>query len=125
MSRAKKVLLVEDDKVLSEMYITRFNEESFEVQLTGSGEEAKNLLQNNEYDLVLLDIMLPGISGLDVLAWVRENEKLKNLPVFLLSALSTDEDKMRGKELGATGYLAKSETTPEQIVDSIKGALKE
>jgi len=122
MSR-KTVLLVEDDEVLGEMYRARFEQESFALVFVQDAEAAQVKLKAGGVDLMLLDIMLPGMSGLDLLHWVREQDKLKELPVFLLSALSTDEDKMRGKELGATGYLAKSENTPEQIVEVVKQTL--
>lgn len=120
MAENQTILLVEDDAVLSEMYLERFKGEKWAAVCVHTGEEAKQVLEKEPVGLVLLDIMLPGISGLDVLAWIRATESIKELPVFLLSALNTEEDKTRGRELGATGYLAKSETTPEQVVATVK-----
>ena len=120
MPNQKTVLLVEDDAVLKEMYLARFASEGFKTIEVGSGEEAKEKIEADKIDLVLLDIMLPGqLSGLDVLSWLRGREETKDLPVLLLSALATDEDKMRGHEMGANGYLSKSELTPEQVVEKI------
>ncbi len=123
MNQAPSILLVEDDLILQEMYRIRLEQAGFRVTELVSGEEALRAIANNKFDLVLLDIMLPGVSGLDVLAELKDNDSTKDLPVIMLSALSTDEDKMRGREFGATDYIAKSESTPREVVAKIKSIL--
>ena len=123
MNQALSILLVEDDATLKEMYQIRLEQEGFKVVEVDTGEEALSAIAQNKFDLVLLDIMLPGISGLDVLSKLRTEEATKDLPIIILSALATDEDKMRGQEHGATAYIAKSEATPKEVIDKIKDTL--
>lgn len=124
MPNNKQVLLVEDDQVLKEMYEARFAREDFALVSVTTGEEAQQKIEAGGISLVLLDIMLPGkLSGLDVLAWLRERPESKELPVYLFSVLNTEEDRTRGRELGATGYLYKSEMTPEEVTKIIRKSL--
>jgi len=105
------------------MYQIRLEQAGFKATIVETGEDALTVIKNQSFDLVLLDIMLPKISGLDVLQKLREGEDTKDLPIVILSALATDEDKMRAKELGATDYFAKSETTPKDMIVKIKEIL--
>jgi len=123
MNQTPSILLVEDDAVLKEMYQIRLEQAGFKATIVETGEDALTVIKNQSFDLVLLDIMLPKISGLDVLQKLREGEDTKDLPIVILSALATDEDKMRAKELGATDYFAKSETTPKDMIVKIKEIL--
>lgn len=117
------ILLVEDDPILREMYVERLGQEHYQVIDVGSGEAAQEIISRQLLDVILLDIMLPGVSGLDLLALIREQAATKDLPVVLLSALGTAEDKIRGQELGATIYLAKAETTPGEVINEVKKIL--
>ncbi|MDO8471606.1 MAG: response regulator [bacterium] len=117
---AANILFVEDDPILRPMYADRIREEGYQVDDVITGEQAQKKLEENQYDLVLLDVMLPKMSGLDVLQWARGRAETKDLPIVLLSALETDEDKTRGRELGATDYIAKAESTPKTVVEAIK-----
>lgn len=120
MNQPAKILFVEDDPILRPMYADRIREEGYQVDDVITGEQAQQKLEQNKYDLVLLDVMLPKMSGLDVLQWARGRAETKDLPIVLLSALETDEDKTRGRELGATAYIAKAESTPKTVVEDIK-----
>lgn len=120
MNQPANILFVEDDPILRPMYADRIREEGYQVDDVVTGEEAQKKLEEQKYDLVLLDVMLPKMSGLDVLQWARERAETKELPILLLSALETDEDKTRGRELGATAYIAKAESTPKTVVEDIK-----
>ena len=123
MNQTPSILLVEDDAILKEMYQISLEKAGFKMTAVDTGEDALTVIENHAFDLVLLDIMLPKISGLDVLQKLREGEATKDLPIVILSALGTDEDKMRAKELGATDYLTKSETTPKDMTERIKEIL--
>jgi len=109
---------------MSELYGERLGQE-FEMVMAADAESAQQMLQNKEeqIELLLLDIMLPRMSGLDLLAWVREQKEIAKLPVVLITALDTEEDRARGKALGADMYLAKSGTTPEKIVEKLNNLL--
>lgn len=123
MKQSASILFVEDDPILLPMYIERLKEEGFKIDGIATGEDGKERLEKNSYDLVLLDVMLPGMSGLDLLQWIRQQPWGKELPVVMLSALETDEDKTRGRELGATAYIAKAESTPKTVVEKLQQIL--
>jgi DNA-binding response OmpR family regulator len=121
---AKKLLLVDDDVTLSEMYSERLKASGFEVTVAHDGEaglaEAKN-----GYDLVLLDIMMPKMNGLDVLKAIKADSKVKDTPVLMLTALIQDLDKSKGITAGAVDYFVKSEVMPGDLVKRVKEILGE
>lgn len=118
-----KVLLVEDDINLREIYAARLSAEGHEMVVASDGEEALSKAVAEKPDLILLDVMMPKISGFDVLDILRSTEETKNTKVIMLSALSQQSDQERGEKLGADKYLIKSQITLEDVVETVKGML--
>jgi two-component system OmpR family response regulator len=106
-----RILLVEDDKVLADALSRTLVQSAHAVDIVGSGDEADHAVALGIYDLMILDIGLPGMSGLDVLRRLRARKS--TLPVLMLTALDTLEDRVRGLDLGADDYLAKPFDLPE------------
>lgn len=120
-----KILLVEDDSELAEAYKVRFEAEGFEVHWTENGEDALAQTVSFKPDLILLDIMMPRISGFDVLDILRNTPETKNVKVIVISALSQPSDVAKATQLGADEYLVKAQTTVAQVVERIKAHLAE
>lgn len=115
-----KVLVVEDDKYLLNAYRVKLEKCGFEVQLAMDGEEAITNLKANLPDIVLLDLVMPKKDGFMTLAEMKADETLKNIPVLVTSNLGQKEDIDRVMQLGAAGYIIKSEVTIEEIVTKIQ-----
>lgn len=118
-----KVLIVEDDLALGEIYMTRLIAEGFEVKLVHDGELALSSAVEYEPDLVLLDIMMPRISGFDVLDILRNTPKTKDYKIVVISALSEQDKIEQAKALGSDDYLIKSKTTVADLVEKVKQAV--
>lgn len=118
-----KILLVEDDVALREIYSARFTAENFDVAVAGDGEEALAKAVKEKPDIIILDIMMPKISGMDVLDILRATPETKNTKIIIMSALSQSSDIEKGKELGADAYLVKSQTTLSDVVLKTKEVL--
>lgn len=116
----KRILLVEDDDALASVYITRLQAEGFDVQRCANGEEALDAARTYQPDLVLLDVMMPKVSGFDVLDILRNTPETANLKVIMLTALSQDSDQERAKTLGADDYLVKSQVVISDVIDRIR-----
>jgi DNA-binding response OmpR family regulator len=121
---AKTILIIEDDKFLRELIARKLNEEDFEVSEAVDGEEGIKKIKEEKPDLILLDLILPGIDGFEVLARMREDSTLSSIPVIILSNLGQKEDVEKGLKMGAVDYLIKAHFTPGEIIDKIKAALK-
>lgn len=119
----KRILMVEDDDALASVYITRLKAEGFEVHRVGNGEEALSAAVEFHPDLVLLDVMMPKISGFDVLDILRNTPETANVKVIMLTALSQDSDKQRAESLGVDDYLVKSQVVIADVVARIKDHL--
>ena len=118
-----KILLVEDDVNLREIYSARFAAESYQVITASDGEEALATAVRERPDLIVLDVMMPKISGFDVLDILRSTPETKDTKVIMMTALSQDTDRARGESLGANKYLIKSQVTLEDVVNSVKEQL--
>lgn len=116
----KRILLVEDDDSLASVYVTRLQAEGFDVRRVADGEEALATARTYKPDLVLLDVMMPRVSGFDVLDILRNTPETANLKVIMLTALSQESDEERAKSLGADDYLVKSQVVISDVVDSIR-----
>ena len=121
---AIKVLLVEDDKLIADMYQTRLTEEGFSVTQTAIGSEGLQLAAKELPDIVLLDVILPEMDGFSILNALKKNQATRDIPVLLLTNLGQETDVAKGKGLGAQEYLVKANFTPTQIVSEIKKVLK-
>ncbi|MEI6249305.1 MAG: response regulator [bacterium] len=122
-SKKYKILLVEDDESLSNVYVTRFEAEGFDIRRVGNGEDALATAINYQPDIILLDIMMPKVDGFDVLDILKNTNKTKDLKIIMLSALSQEMDIDKAKKLGADDYLIKSEVTIADVVEKIKKEL--
>lgn len=119
----KKIMIVEDDPTLRDIYTTRFKAEGYEVVSASDGEMALTVAVKEKPDLILLDIMMPKISGFDVLDILRDTEETKNTKIVVMSALSQSSDVEKGKSLGASAYLVKSQVTLTEVVEKIKAIM--
>ncbi|HEX7455904.1 MAG TPA: response regulator [Candidatus Nanoarchaeia archaeon] len=118
---AQRILVVEDDQFLRELYDELLREEGYEVDLSTDGEEGLSKMLKGGYDLVLLDIMLPKVDGLEVLRRVgKQRPEKPNGSIVLLTNLGQDSIIKEGFDLGASGYLIKSAMNPDQVLSEIK-----
>jgi DNA-binding response OmpR family regulator len=116
----KRILLVEDDEALSGVYKSRLELEGFEVSEVHNGEDALSSAVSFKPDLVLLDAMMPKISGFDVLDILRNTPETTNIRVIMLTALSQPKDKERAESLGVDDYLVKSQVVIGDVVERVK-----
>jgi len=121
---AKTILIIEDDKFLRELIVRKLNDEDFEVSEAVDGEEGIKKVIEEKPDLVLLDLILPGIDGFEVLARMKKESALSLIPVIILSNLGQKDDVEKGIKMGAVDYLIKAHFTPGEIIEKIKVALK-
>ena len=116
----KRILLVEDDDALASTYLMRLQAEGFDVQRVANGEDALAAAKEYKPSLVVLDAMMPKVSGFDVLDILRNTPETANLKVIMLTALSQDSDKQRAQGLGVDDYMVKSQVVMSDVVDRIK-----
>lgn len=116
----KRILLVEDDDALANVYLMRLQAESFDVRRVANGEDALASALSYKPDLVLLDVMMPKVSGFDVLDILRNTPETANLKIIMLTALSQDSDKERAESLGVNEYLVKSQVVIADVIDRIR-----
>jgi len=116
----KKILLVEDDDALASVYMMRLKSEGFDIRRVANGEDALAAAKEHKPDLVLLDVMMPKVSGFDVLDILRNTPETANLKIIMLTALSQETDKQRAQGLGVDDYLVKSQVVISDVVDRIK-----
>jgi CheY-like chemotaxis protein len=117
---AKRILLVEDDDALANVYQTRLQAEGFDIKRVPNGEDALSVAIQFKPALILLDVMMPKVSGFDVLDILRNTPETNNVKVIMLTALSQDSDKARAQELGADDYLVKSQVVIADVVERIR-----
>lgn len=118
-----KILLVEDDSNLREIYGARLEAEGYSILSANDGEEALAIAVREHPDLIISDIMMPKISGFDMLDILRSTPETKDTKVVMMTALSQDEDKQRGKALGADHYIVKSQVTLDDVVKVVQEIL--
>ena len=116
----KKILLVEDDMALSAVYRSRLEIEGFDVREVHNGEDALSATVEYRPDLILLDVMMPKISGFDVLDILRNTPETANVRIVMLTALSQPKDKERAESLGVDDYLVKSQVVIGDVVARVK-----
>ncbi len=118
-----KILLVEDDFSLRDIYSARFVAEGYTVVTASDGEEALATAVRERPDLIVLDVMMPKISGFDVLDILRSTPETQATKVVMMTALSQETDRQRGESLGVNKYLVKSQVTLEDVVTTVKQVL--
>ena len=119
---AQKILLVEDEALISDLYSYQLKASGYEVKTAGDGLTGLKMLEEESFDLILLDIMLPGMNGLEMLREYKSKHPTKTPLVLLLTNLGQDAVIKEGFSLGAAGYLIKASYTPEQVVKEIQNA---
>ena len=115
-----KVLVVEDDNNLREIYETSLKAEGYDTSSAADGMEALEVAARDKPDLIISDVMMPRLSGFEMLEKMRQDEALKSIPVIMMTALSMAEDKETAKRLGVVHYLVKSQVTLEDFVNVAK-----
>lgn len=118
-----KILLVEDDKSLREIYDVRLKAEGYQIVSAGDGEEALAMAIKERPDLIVSDVMMPKISGFDMLDILRSTTETKDVKVIMMTALSSEDQRARGEALGADRYLVKSQVGIEDVVRTVHDVL--
>jgi DNA-binding response OmpR family regulator len=121
---AKKILIIEDEETLRDLYVQILKQEGYEVSSASDGDEGYKLLLKNTYDLILLDIILPKMDGLQILEKCKQEGKGIAGSVVLLTNLSQDLVLTKAKEFGVRGYMVKSDLTPPEILAEVKGYIE-
>jgi len=116
-------MLVEDDKSLREIYSIRLVAEGYEVVSAGDGEEALAMAVQQKPDLIVSDVMMPKISGFDMLDILRSTPETKDIKVIMMTALSSEDQRQRGESLGADRYLVKSQVGIEDVINAVHEVL--
>lgn len=120
---AKKILIVEDDTFLQSLAATKLSKEGYEVATASNDGDVTKYLATQTPDFVLLDLVLPGSDGYEILKQIRGNPATANLPVIIFSNLAEDKDIMKAKELGATDFMIKSNFTLDELAEKIKSLI--
>lgn len=119
----KKILLVEDEDFIRDLYIRQISKAGFQVKSAPDGQTGLSMLRAENFDLLLLDIMLPGINGLQLLREFKTQNPNSPMITILLTNLGQEAVIKEGFELGAQAYLIKASYTPDQVVNEVKNAL--
>ena len=117
------LLVVEDDEFLVKMYESGLTKEGFDVTTAGNGEEGLQKAGEIKPDLILLDLIMPKMDGFTCLEKLKEDNAIKRIPVVILSNLGQDSDIKRGMEMGAEGYLIKTDFTVKQVAEKVRKIL--
>ncbi|MFA6974067.1 MAG: response regulator [Parcubacteria group bacterium] len=118
-----KIILVEDDPMISEIYQKKFSDSGFEVFSAESGEQALNIARKEQIDVVISDLMMPKMDGFEVIRNLRGGEYDAKIKIIISSNLSQKEDRDKAMQLGANGFIAKSEFSPTELVQEVKRIL--
>jgi DNA-binding response OmpR family regulator len=121
---AKNILIVEDDDFFRELIAKRLSSEGFDIFEAIDGEQGLEKIKELKPDLIILDILLPGIDGFEVLSKIKEDPSVVSVPVVILSNLGQKEEVEKGMRLGATDYLIKAQVTSDEITNKVKSVLK-
>ena len=119
----KKILLVEDEDFIRELYARQLTKTGFSVKTAADGQSGLETLKTEQFDLLLLDIMLPGMNGLQLLREFKTQNPTSPMITILLTNLGQEAVIKEGFELGAQAYLIKASYTPDQVVNEVKNAL--
>jgi len=121
---ASKILIIEDDKFLRGLISQKLSAEGYEVIEAAEGREGLEKVKKEKPNLILLDLVLPGIDGFEVLKKIKEDPSTSFLPVIILSNLGQKESVEKGLKMGAVDYLIKAHFTPTEIIEKVKNNLK-
>lgn len=121
--QTKKILLVEDEDFIRDLYVRQLTKEGFQIKSAPDGQTGLNMLKAETFDLLLLDIMLPGMNGLQLLREFKTQNPNSPMITILLTNLGQEAVIKEGFELGAQAYLIKASYTPDQVVNEVKNTL--
>ncbi|MDI6591426.1 MAG: response regulator [Patescibacteria group bacterium] len=116
----KKILLIEDEKILAEMYRDKFSQAGFQVFLAFESKQGLALAKKEKPDLIILDILLPRENGITFLTWLRKDPEISSIPVVAFSNYDDPKTRKEAEKLGVLDYLIKTNYTPKEIVKKIK-----
>ncbi len=119
-----KILIVEDDALIAKVYATRLQSDKHQVLLAEDGQKGLALAQKELPQVILLDLMMPKMSGLQVLAVLKKDSQTAQIPVIVYSNLSREKEINQAKSLGAAAFITKANATPQQVVAKIESYLK-
>lgn len=122
--KMKQILLVEDDPFLADIYSTKLKASGFNIEVAPNGGKCLSLVEEKNFNLIILDIVLPEMDGWEILKKLKETKRAKFLPVIILSNLSQKAEVEKGLKLGAVKYLIKAHYTPSEVVDEVKKIIK-
>jgi DNA-binding response OmpR family regulator len=120
---AAKILIIEDDRYISKMYQLKLSLDGFDVQVAENGRIGVEKVKEFNPDIILTDILMPELDGFEVIKKVKAEEESKSTPILIMSNLGQEDHIKKGMELGALGYIVKSQYTPSKVVDKIKEVL--
>lgn len=120
---AAKILIIEDDRYISKMYQLKLSLDGFDVQVADNGRIGVDKVKEFKPDIILTDILMPEMDGFEVIKMVKADEDSKTIPILIMSNLGQEDHIQKGLELGALGYIVKSQYTPSKVVDKIKEIL--
>lgn len=123
MASKEKILIVEDDRYINKMYQLKLSLEGFDVKVAENGRIGSELAKSYLPDIILLDILMPEMDGFETLKVLKAGSTTKNIPVLIMSNLGQEDHIEKGKELGAIGYIVKTQYTPSKVVETIKEVL--
>jgi CheY-like chemotaxis protein len=118
-----KILLVEDNQALIDIYTITFTHQNFAIEVAHDGEECMQRVKTIKPDMILMDVMMPKMNGIQTLEKLKADEETKNIPVIMLSNIAESTEENRTKDLGAVSYLIKSHYLPMEILNIVKDAL--
>ncbi|HEY4715121.1 MAG TPA: response regulator, partial [Candidatus Paceibacterota bacterium] len=121
----KKILIVEDDQFLSRMASKKLKENGYEVSVASDSNQAFEILKSQTPDMILLDLLLPGTDGFELLAKFKQNEKTKKIPILVFSNLSGEGDIKKCQDLGIRDFVVKSSCTLNELVDRVNKTTEE
>ena len=120
----KKILLIEDDPFLSSLLGNRLKKEGFELLSAKNGGEAIQAMKTAQPDLALMDIILPGKSGFEIMEEIRSDPQVPKVPFVVISNLGQDADIARAKELGVVEYIVKAKVSIDELIERVKANLQ-
>ena len=125
MDKSTQILIVEDDAPIREMYRIKFTNEGFEVQTAEDGLKALNALDSYHPNVILLDVMMPNMDGMDFLVELRKREKYDDVKVIILTNIGDVKTASAMLKIGASEYVTKADSTPTHVVESVRKILTE
>lgn len=119
-----KIAIIEDDPVINQMYRMKFEADGFEVYMADDGKRGVEIVKSVQPDIILLDLQMPVMNGVEALTEIRSQDWGKNIPVLILTNLGEEEAPSEIKDLNITSYIVKAALTPKQVVARVKQALE-